>query len=234
MAIQTIFQRYEIKYRITRAQQERIVEALRSRMREEVYGDKTVCNVYFDTPSHLLIRRSLEKPVYKEKLRVRSYGRVSPDGTVFLELKKKHKGVVYKRRIALPEEQAMAYLCQEKPVADTQIRREIDYVLSYYGDLQPMMYLCYDRRAFFGIDDPHLRVTFDDNIRWRRDRLRLTEDTDGRALLPDDVVLMEIKTATALPLWLTELLARERIYKSSFSKYGTAYLEEVKEDINNG
>lgn len=234
MAVQTIFQRYEIKYRITRAQQERIIEAIRSRMKEEDYGDSTVCNVYFDTPSHLLIRRSLEKPLYKEKLRVRSYGRVSPDGTVFLELKKKYKGVVYKRRVALPEAQAMAYLCDGKSVGDTQILREIDYALAYYRDLRPMLYLSYDRRAFFGIDDPHLRLTFDDNIRWRRDRLRLTEDVDGRPLLDDDTVLMEIKTATALPLWLTEILSCEKIYKSPFSKYGTAYLEELKEEMNNG
>lgn len=234
MAVQTIFQRYEIKYRITRAQQERIIEAIRSRMKEETYGAGTVCNVYFDTPDHLLIRRSLEKPTYKEKLRVRSYGPVSPDGTVFLELKKKYKGVVYKRRVALPEARVMAYLCDGERVGDTQILREIDYALAYYRDLRPMLYLSYDRRAFFGIEDPQLRLTFDDNIRWRRDRLRLTEDTDGRALLDDDTVLMEIKTATALPLWLTDILTREKIYKTPFSKYGTAYLEELKEEINNG
>lgn len=230
MGFQTIFQRYEIKYRITRAQQARIIEAIRSRMKEEAYGVSTVCNVYFDTPDHLLIRRSLEKPLYKEKLRLRSYGRITSDGTVFLELKKKYKGVVYKRRVVLTESQAMAYLCEGKRTEDTQILREIDYALSYYGNLRPAMYLCYDRRAFYGVEDTTLRLTFDDNVRWRQDRLRLTEDTDGKPLLPPDTVLMEIKTATALPLWLTDILTREKIYKSSFSKYGTAYLETVKED----
>lgn len=234
MGFQTVFQRYEIKYRITRAQQARILEAIRSRMKADAYGVSTICNVYFDTPDHLLIRRSLEKPLYKEKLRLRSYGRSDPEGTVFLELKKKYKGVVYKRRVALPEAQAMAYLCEGKRVGDTQILREIDYVLAYYGDLRPAMYLCYDRRAFYGVEDPMLRLTFDDNVRWREDRLRLTEDTDGRQLLPQDTVLMEIKTATALPLWLTDILTREKIYKSPFSKYGTAYLEGLKEETDNG
>ena len=234
MGFQTVFQRYEIKCRITRAQQERILEAIRLRMQADAYGVSTICNVYFDTPDHLLIRRSLEKPLYKEKLRLRSYGRAVSDGTVFLELKKKYKGVVYKRRIALPEAQAMAYLCEGKRVGDTQILREMDYVLSYYRDLRPAMYLCYDRRAFYGVEDPTLRLTFDDNVRWREDRLRLTEDTDGRQLLPPDTVLMEIKTATALPLWLTDILTREKIYKSPFSKYGTAYLEGLKEEKNNG
>ena len=231
MGFQTVFQRYEIKYRITRAQRARITEAIHGRMKEDAYGLSTICNVYFDTPDHLLIRRSIEKPVYKEKLRLRSYGRVTPDGTVFLELKKKYKGVVYKRRVALPEAQAMAYLCHGEKVGDTQILREMDYALAYYKNLRPAMYLCYDRQAFYGIDDPHLRLTFDDNVRFREERMRLTEETDGRQLLPEDTVLMEIKTAGAMPLWLADLLTREKIYKSSFSKYGTAYLERVKEDM---
>lgn len=134
-------------------------------MKEDAYGVSMICNVYFDTPDHRLIRRSLEKPLYKEKLRLRSYGKATADSTVFLELKKKYKGVVYKRRVALTEAQAMAYLCESKRVGDTQILREMDYALSYYGDLRPAMYLCYDRVAFYGEEDPMLRLTFDDNMR---------------------------------------------------------------------
>ena len=115
MGFQTIFERYEIKYRITRAQQQRILAAIGDRMQADAYGVSTIRNVYFDTPDHRLIRRSLEKPVYKEKLRVRCYTTATPDTTVFVELKKKYKGVVHKRRIALPQGQAMAYLCDPAP-----------------------------------------------------------------------------------------------------------------------
>ncbi len=229
MGVQTIFQRYEIKYRVTRAQQQRIIQAIAPYMQADRYGLHTIRNVYFDTPDHRLIRRSLEKPLYKEKLRVRSYVTATAETPVFVELKKKYKGIVYKRRIVLPEADAMAFLCEHRAVGETQILREIAYCLEYYRDLRPAMYLAYDRQAFYGRDDPDLRLTFDTNIRWRQDRLRLTEEPDGRLLVPEDTVMMEIKTTTALPLWLTALLNEEKIYKSSFSKYGTAYLETVKE-----
>lgn len=229
MGVQTIFQRYEIKYRVTRAQQQRIIQAIAPYMQADRYGLHTIRNVYFDTPDHRLIRRSLEKPLYKEKLRVRSYVTATAETPVFVELKKKYKGIVYKRRIVLPEADAMAFLCERRAVGETQILREIAYCLEYYRDLRPAMYLAYDRQAFYGREDPDLRLTFDTNIRWRQDRLRLTEEPDGRLLVPEDTVMMEIKTTTALPLWLTALLNEEKIYKSSFSKYGTAYLETVKE-----
>lgn len=229
MSAQTIFQRYEIKYRLTRAQQEQLLAAIGDRMQADQYGLHLIRNVYFDTPDHRLIRRSLEKPLYKEKLRLRSYVTATGDTPVYMELKKKYKGVVYKRRVALPESQAMAFLCQRQPVGDSQILREIDYFLDYYGTLQPTMFLSYRRQAFYGVEDPTLRLTFDDQILWREDGLRLTEEVGGRALLPEDTVLMEIKTSTALPLWLTAVLSELKIYKSSFSKYGTAYLEGEKE-----
>ena len=229
VGVQTVFERYEIKYRITRAQQARLIQAVAPYMQADEYGVHTIRNVYFDTPNHRLIRRSLEKPVYKEKLRVRCYATATAETPVFVELKKKYKGVVHKRRILLPHDQAMALLCDRREAGDTQILREIAYFMDYYGDLRPMMYLAYDRQAFYGREDSRLRLTFDTNIRWREDRLRLTEPPDGRSLVDEDTVLMEIKTAGALPLWLTDLLTEEKIYKSSFSKYGTAYLETVKE-----
>lgn len=229
MGMQTVFRRYEIKFRITRAQRRRLMTAFEGWMREDDYGVHVIRNVYFDTPDHRLIRRSLEKPLYKEKLRVRSYVTATGDTPVFVELKKKYKGVVYKRRVALPETQAMAFLCGRQPVGESQILREMDYFLDYYGTLQPAMFLSYRRQAFHGVEDPALRITFDDEILWREDRLRLTEEVGGRRLLPEDTVLMEIKTSTALPLWLSAILSREKIYKSSFSKYGAAYLTTVKE-----
>lgn len=229
MKDQTIFQRYEIKYRITREQQKWLIAAIGGRMREDCHGVNTIRNVYFDTPDRRLIRRSLEKPLYKEKLRLRSYVMADETTPVFMELKKKYKGIVYKRRIALPETEAMAFLCDRQTTRESQILREMDYFLDFYGDVRPSMFLSYRRQAFYGVEDPDLRLTFDDSILWREDRLRLTEEVGGRELLPPDTVLMEIKTSTALPLWLTALLCQQHIYKSSFSKYGTAYLETVKE-----
>ena len=229
MGVQTVFQRYEIKYRITRAQQERLIQAIEPYMQADRYGVHTIRNVYFDTPDSRLIRRSLEKPLYKEKLRVRSYTTATEDTPVFVELKKKYKGVVHKRRLVLPEAEAMAVLCDRSTALQSQIGQEIAYFLDYYGTLRPSMFLSYDRVAYFGRDDPHLRLTFDTNICWRRDRLRLTEPPDGCPLVSEDTVLMEVKTAGALPVWLTAILSQEKIYKSSFSKYGTAYLQEVRE-----
>ena len=223
MGYQHIFERYEIKYRITRRQMETLLTVMEPYMEGDKYGRSTICNVYYDTPSHRLIRRSMEKPVYKEKLRVRSYGQAAPDSTVFVELKKKYKSIVYKRRISLPQEEAVAYLARQRTVDDKQIVREIDYFMDYYAPLQPAMYLCYDREAFYDRADSGFRITFDDNIRWRETQLSLCSPPGGERLLPEDAIVMEVKTATGLPLWLTQALTRERIYNAPFSKYGTAY-----------
>ena len=223
MGYQHIFERYEIKYRVNRHQMETLLEAIGDRIKGDAYGRSTVCNVYYDTPDYRLIRRSRERPLYKEKLRVRSYGQASPDSTVFVELKKKYRSIVYKRRVSLTEADALAYLAGEKAVEDKQIVREIDYFKDFYAPLQPAMYLCYDREAFYDKEDSGFRITFDDNIRWRQTELSLCHPPGGERLLPEDVILMEVKTATGLPLWFTDVLTREKIFKSPFSKYGTAY-----------
>ena len=224
MNYQHIFERYEIKYRINRRQKERLLTVMSPYMSPDQYGRTTICNIYYDTPSHRLIRRSIEKPVYKEKLRIRSYGPATADSKVFVELKKKYKSIVYKRRVALDETTATAYLRGEAAAGDGQIVREIDYFLNFYAPLAPAMYLCYDREAFHAIDGSGLRITFDDNIRWREEELTLCSAPSGTPLLTDDEVLMEVKTAAALPLWLTQALTAERIFKTPFSKYGTAYI----------
>ena len=220
----SIFERHELKYLIDSRQRTALVRAMRAHMIPDAYGESTICNVYFDTPDFRLIRRSLEKPVYKEKLRLRSYGPVTSEQEVFLELKKKYSGVVYKRRISVKEYAATQFLSGNSPLAQpSQIGREIEYFLHFYGDLMPAVYICYDRTALFAKDDPDLRVTFDTNIRWRTDALRLTAQPGGAQILPDGFSLMEIKTAAAIPMWLTELLTRQRIFQTSFSKYGRAY-----------
>lgn len=274
MSYQNIFKRYEIKYLLTSEQKEVLMEKMQDYMKPDEYGKSTICNIYFDTPDYLLIRRSLEGPVYKEKLRVRSYGCAKAGSTVFLELKKKYKGVVYKRRISAPLQATMAYLESHDAMAslrrqdvmaspgrydamasqrsqdamanpeshdvmaypdgqDTvrcipgfpsgQITREIDYFCGMYKGLAPMVYIAYDREAFYGRTDHELRITFDENIRFRQEDLSLGSPVYGTEILKKNQVLMEVKIGSAMPLWLAKALSENQIYKTSFSKYGRAY-----------
>ena len=238
MAYQTIFKRYELKYLITKAQKEYIQNKISEYMTPDSYGRSTVRNIYFDDDTYRLIRHSIEKPAYTEKLRIRSYKRAGDEDTVFVELKKKYKKVVYKRRISLPEAKAMAWLEGRTPApVDTQITREIDYFMSFYSPLSPKVFLSYDREAYYSKDDPGFRVTFDDNILCRRHDISLSSEVGGVPILDDDHVLMEIKCSGGIPLWMTEILSENKIYKTSFSKYGTAYstliFPELSEDNTN-
>lgn len=224
MSVQNVFKRYEIKYVIKDWQRQLIESAMSEYMEPDRYGKSSICSIYFDTPDKLLIRRSMEKPVYKEKLRVRSYGVATEEQEVFVELKKKYKQVVYKRRIAMTAKEAEQYFeAGIAPCSETQIMREIEYFKSFYPDIEPSVFLSYDRSAYYAKDDPDFRMTFDENILWRDTDLSLTAGIYGTPLLDKGSVLLEVKTASALPLWLTHLLSENRIYKKSFSKYGKAY-----------
>ena len=224
MAVQTVFKRYELKYLLTQAQKETVLKAMQPYMTLDKYGRTTIRNLYYDTDSYLLIRRSIEKPAYKEKLRIRSYSQTDDNSTVFVELKKKYKHVVYKRRISLPYTDATAWLSREKhPAKHTQIANEINYFLDYYGSLHPTVFLSYERKAYYCNDGSDFRVTFDDNILCRQEDLSLESEVYGTPILPEGKVLMEIKCSGGIPLWMTHVLSEEKIYKTSFSKYGTAY-----------
>lgn len=224
MAYQSVFKRYEIKYMLTLEQKQRLLEAMAPYMALDKYGRTTIRNIYFDTDSYRLIRRSIEKPAYKEKLRIRSYRRASPESPVFVELKKKYKGVVYKRRLSLPEQQAMDWICTgEHSPEDSQIAREIAYFKQYYENLHPTVFLSYEREAFYCRAGGDFRITFDDHILCRQEDMSLESPVWGEPLLPEGKVLMEVKTSGGIPLWLTDFLTRERIFKTSFSKYGVAY-----------
>ena len=224
MAFQTVFKRYELKYMLTPLQKEKILEAMFPHMELDRYGRTTIRNIYFDTDHYRLIRRSIEKPAYKEKLRIRSYSQATADSTVFVELKKKYEKVVYKRRLPLCEADAMAWVCRENPCpVNTQISREIDYFLDFYGKLKPTVFLSYEREAYYDKGGGDFRVTFDDHILCRQTDVNLCSNIYGSPILPEGKVLMELKCSGGIPLWMVEVLSRERIYKTSFSKYGTAY-----------
>lgn len=232
MAYQSVFQRYEIKYILKSDQKARIVAAMMPYMAPDQYGRTTIRNVYFDTPNYRLIRHSMEKPVYKEKLRIRSYQQARPGSQVFVELKKKYKGIVYKRRLSLPEQDAVDWMAGSQPPSeDSQIRREIDYFLRYYGALRPTVFLSYERQAWYCRDGGDFRVTFDDNILCRRTDLSLESAVGGTPILDEGLVLMEIKCSGGIPLWMTALLREEKLYKTSFSKYGTAYQTLIYPEI---
>ncbi len=223
MADQAVFQRFELKYILSREQRETILQAMAPHMRPDKFGRTTICNLYFDTDDYRLIRRSIEKPAYKEKLRLRSYGKATPDSKTFVEMKRKYDGVVYKRRVSMPEAKAMNWLAGCQQAADTQIDREINYFLGFYKNLKPRVFLSYERQAYYAKDDSGFRITFDDTILCRQTDLSLQSPSYGTPILPEGKVLMEVKCAGGIPLWLTEVLSREKIYKTSFSKYGTVY-----------
>lgn len=224
MAYQAVFQRYELKYLLTQEQKEHVVQAMAPYMALDRYGRTTIRNLYYDTENYRLARHSIEKPVYKEKLRIRSYEKVHPGNQVFVELKKKYDSVVYKRRLSLEEEEAIKWVAGTMHCGkETQISDEIDYFLDYYENLRPVVFLSYEREAFFEKDGGDFRVTFDDHILCRQEELSLEADVWGTPLLPEGAVLMEIKCSGGIPLWMTHVLSQEHLYKTSFSKYGTAY-----------
>ncbi len=253
MAFQTVFKRYELKYMITRDQKDRILRAMEPYMVQDKFGRSTIRNIYFDTDDYILARHSIAKPDFKEKLRIRSYATASPDSTVFVELKRKFDHVVYKRRVALPKNFAMKWtqgfagrLGSELAALPTQMTSEINYFLNYYGTLRPAVFLSYDRLAYrmrdipasvSGSDAPAVqtapdfRVTFDENILFRDYDMSLGSDIYGTPLLEDGKVLMEIKCSGGIPLWMTPVLSEQHIYKTSFSKYGTAYSRYIQPEM---
>lgn len=218
-----VFKRTEQKYILTPGQYKELRSRLKGYARDDEYGLSTICNVYYDTENFDLIRRSLDKPRYKEKLRLRSYGTPGGADPVFIEIKKKYDGVVYKRRVSMPYEEACGYLNNGLALHEkNQIMKEIDYFLSYYKPV-PAVFLAYDRLACFGADDREVRITFDSNIRSRDCDLDLGAGDYGVPLMPNRW-LMEIKIPGAMPLWLVQILSEMKVYPSSFSKYGNVYM----------
>jgi len=220
---QAVFQRYEKKYLIRQSMYEQILRELSPYMQRDQYGLHTITSLYCDTDDYALIRASLQKPVFKEKLRLRCYGQPAMEDEVYLELKKKFNGVVYKRRISLPLYDAEEYLQGTGSIRDRgQIAEEIEWFVSRYRP-SPKLLLAYDRIALYGTDDPQLRITFDQNVRWRDHDLNLSRGSYGTPLMPGGDILMEIKAFAAVPLWLSGILSVNRLYPTSFSKYGTWY-----------
>lgn len=223
-----VFERLEKKYMLTAAQYTALREALGGMVHPDQYGKSTICSLYYDAPDYTLIRHSMDKPTYKEKLRLRSYGVPHGEDVVYMELKKKLDGVTFKRRMALPLREAQAYFAGSiVPAHAGQIFREIDWFAQRYS-VQPKVVICYDRVALLGNEDESLRITFDTNIRWRENNLNLSCGEYGAPLLGPGMRLMEIKTMHALPCAWSALLSSLHIFPTSFSKYAAAYTARVQ------
>ncbi len=220
--IQNSFQRVEAKYLLTPRQYDSLRRGMEGHVRPDVYSHYTICSIYCDTADYSLIRASLDKPIYKEKLRLRSYGVPGSRDAAFVEIKKKFDGVVYKRRVTVSAAEAAACISRGKLSRDDQISREINWFLHVWKP-QPAAYIGYDREAWAGVEDPALRITFDTNLRGRNWDLDLRAGDFGELILPRDSILMELKFPGGAPLWLSHLLSENGVYPTSFSKYGTYY-----------
>ena len=221
------FERYEKKYLLSAAQQEFLLKEMRPHMQADVYSNYTICNLYYDTDDWRLIRASLEKPAYKEKLRVRSYDVPGETDNVFVELKKKFDGIVYKRRITTGLEEVAPFLNGDVPAGRYgQIGQELAWFQSFYRT-EAKVFIGYDRQAFQDIEDPELRITFDTNLRWRTTELSLEQGDHGAPLTMPGDVLLELKLPGACPLWLSRLLSEAGAFPTSFSKYGSCYQNDL-------
>lgn len=220
---QMTFKRYEIKYLLTTEQMTLLLNEMKLFMDADIHGKSTILSLYLDTPDFLLVRRSLDKPMYKEKLRLRSYGTAQPDTDVFIELKKKYDSVVYKRREAMNLFELESYIKTGIMPKDTQIMREIDFAMKRYAGIAPAVLLSYEREAFYDKYNYDFRMTFDENILWRTEELTLNSPVYGTPILESGHVLLEVKTAGAMPLWLVHFFSKYHLAPVSFSKYGSAY-----------
>ncbi|OOB77400.1 MAG: hypothetical protein BEN19_02075 [Epulopiscium sp. Nuni2H_MBin003] len=227
MAIQSFFKRYELKYMLTMLtmpQYQELCKVMDSHMVLDEFGRHKISNIYFDTHDYSIIRTSIEKPRYKEKLRLRIYGEPDDEATAYVELKKKYNGVVYKRRVTYKQEEALVKLYATGNDEEvTQIKKEINYFISTYDDLMPRVYLSYEREAYYCFDNDTFRMTFDFNIKTRMNNISLYSSAEDLDVLSDEYVLLEVKTVEGLPFWLLEFMKQNQVYKRSFSKYGTAF-----------
>lgn len=225
--VQCSFKRYEKKYLLTEKQYDNLLKGMQAYVKPDAYGKTTNCSLYYDTDNWELIRASIEKPVYKEKLRVRSYGVPEDGDKVFVEIKKKYDGVVYKRRMTIFANQSEDYLAGKiYLLPESQIGSEVAWFQKQH-QAKPKVYIAYDRTSFAGLEDEEVRITFDQNIRFREYALDLRKGDFGERMLPPGNVLMEIKIPGTTPLWLVHLLSSIGAKPTSFSKYGTYYKEYV-------
>ena len=229
----SVMKRYELKYYLSKDQLDYFINKINNHMKVDKYGVTSIASIYFDTPDFRLINKSMEKPNYKEKLRLRSYGLANENSPTFLEIKRKCEGIVYKRRISLLESEVEELLYNKESRKRDQISREIEAFLENYHNLEPKYLIIYDRVAYYQ-DNGDLRITIDMNPRYRTNDLNLHTSMEGISLLEEGAAILEVKVQHSIPLWLTAILSEGKIYQTSFSKVGTAHkLELAKKQRTN-
>lgn len=240
MAINT-FKRNELKFLLSDEQYNALLPIIHRYMNPDAFcvGGKEygIYNIYYDTQDNYLIRTSLEKPYYKEKIRLRSYySPAGADDKVFLEIKKKIGGIVTKRRASMTLSEAENFLTNgvRPPESSKFIQNQvIDELVSFLNiyHVYPAQYISYQRSAFFGKDDKDFRLTFDRKITARRYDLTLSSQSYGSQIIGQNQHLMEVKIIGAMPLWLARSLSDLKIYKTSFSKYGKGFKDYTLEKM---
>ena len=219
------FRRYEKKYLLDESQYLQLMDRLKDHVKQDKFFEANIRSIYYDTKKFELIRRSIEKPEYKEKLRIRSYNEAGDQDLVYVELKKKLDGIVYKRRTKGISSELINNI-NECEFSDPQVGNEIRYALRYYGKLRPAVYIGCNRTSYVSNEDKNLRITFDRNIRYRMKKLSLHSSEYDKPVT--DKIVMELKVKDAMPLWLTRILDEVKAYPRGFSKVGTAFLKELK------
>ena len=230
--IQEVFERKETKYVITPMQYEQLLKFLRGHIEKDIYYEGTNCSVYYDTPTFELVSHSLEKPIFKQKFRIRSYGVPRLNDYIFLEIKKKFKGVNNKRRIRLKLEDFYKFIRSGELIADNPIiEREVAYWFNFYN-LRPSIYIAYKRFSYCSVEDSNFRLTFDFDLRSRLDHLRLEAGDYGQSYFGRGEIIMEAKTIGSFPPWFISTLSQLCIYPTSFQKYGYTYQKRFPEIAN--
>ncbi|MDD3171905.1 MAG: polyphosphate polymerase domain-containing protein [Bacilli bacterium] len=234
MTSMQIFERYEKKFVITDEKKKKLLECCKDRLVNDKNGNSDgsykVYSLYFDDKYQNIIRTSTSKPLYKEKMRVRCYGRLPEKGdVVYLEIKKKYQNRGNKRRIKMTYQDCLDYLNKKKRLAfddyvSEQVIKEIDYYLKQ-NNVSPACFISSERIAYFDKDDETLRITFDRNIITRTVNPNLDSES-GENLIDDDTWVMEVKFNRAIPLWFVQILSNLEIYNQPFSKYGKTFIKE--------
>lgn len=198
-------------------------------MKYDKFGDQgnyKIVSLYFDSDDHIIYNQTLNNSRFRQKLRLRIYENATLDDDAFLEIKQKYNRVVNKRRTTLKLRDVYDYLeksnFQTINVSNSQIMSEIDSFKNLY-QLRPELIISYERQALIGIEDPDLRITFDYNLRCRKDTLRIENGSQGMNFVDPNLVILEVKVSHSVPLWLSRLLSHHACLRKSVSKYCTSF-----------
>lgn len=226
----SVMKRYELKYHLNSQQVDYFKKEILNHMKVDKYGLTTIGSIYYDTPNNRMINRSIEKPYFKEKLRLRSYGSENNDSPLFLEIKRKSEKIVYKRRIMTDINKVNRFFLLDEKFGDSQIDRELKAFKDQYGTLEAKYLIIYDRIAYYQ-ENSDVRITLDMNPRYRTNDLEFKDLNNAIPLLNKDEAILEIKVQHSIPLWLVEILTKGKIYQTSFSKVGSAHMREMNKKV---